>query len=225
MLGLVSTSANKIAARYRARGAAAGVSLGRGGAGAGRIGAQLGPVGLDVAQVVRIVENQGVGAPVRGRVASRVVASPAVCQQFQGLGPAGRLIASYRTGPRARVPAAAGRDRARAAGGGVAPRGGPARQLTPGCARRRSPANRAASPALAGLQAFGPRKNREAFAAAHGVGGSRPPQGAGHAPVKRLNRRAKSRPGCCKSGRGETSPVRLRWGKARSVCGGRNRVN
>lgn len=225
MLGLVSTSANKIAARYRASCAAAGVSVGGGGAGAGRIGARRGLDGCQVDGGALIPQNQGLSGAQLGHVASPGVASTGLCLRIQGLGYAGRLIASYQTGLRARVPAAAGRDREAHAAGGRAPRGGAASRLTPGCARRRSPANRAASPPLGGLKALGPRKNREEISADHGVGGSWPPESARYAPFKRLNTRAKSRPDCCTSGRGETRAARLLWGKAASVCGGWNRVN
>lgn len=225
MLGLVSTSANKIAARYRASCAAAGVSVGGGGAGAGRIGPRRGLDGCQVDGGALILQNQGLSGARIGRVASPLVASTGLCLRIQGLAYAGRLIASYQTCHRARVPAAAGRDREAHAAGGRAPQGGPASRLTPGCARRRSPANRAASPALGGLKAFGPLKNREEFSAAHGVGGCCTPEIGRCAPFKRLNRPAKSRPECCTSGRGETKAARLLSGKAASVCGGWNRVN
>jgi hypothetical protein len=225
MFGMITRPANKIAARYRARSAAAGVFDGRGGAGAGRIGAQLAPVGLDVAQVVRIVENQGLGGSCRGGVASPDVASLALCLQFQGFGATGRQIASFATGSRARVSAAAAPDPARLAGAGRPPHGGAGRQLHPRCAWRRSPANRAARPPCEAMKAQQGSKNRVSPAATNGVGGSGQCRDARFQCLKRLNSRAKSRPAGLKWGRGVSNPAHLWRGKAASLCGGRNRVN
>lgn len=228
MLGLVTSSANKIAARYRARSAAAGVFGGRGAAGAGRIAAQLAPVGLDVGLVVgsgRIVQIQAVSGARLGGVASSGVASLRLCLRFQRLVPASVQIASFATGSRARVPAAAGADPGRSAGGGRPPRTGAGARLYPRCAWRRSPAKVRSIAPLEAVKAQQGLKNHEEISAPHGVGGSSRPESATFWRVKRLNSCAKARQGCGKLGRGVSNPAHLWWGKAASVCGGRNRVN
>ena len=225
MFGPVTSSANKIGARNRTAFRSAGVDRAGGGAGAGRIGAQLALAGLDVAQVVRVVENQGLGGSRSGGVASSGVASLAVLLRIQGLGARGRQIASFATGPRGRVPAAAGVDRARPAGGGVPPHGGAGRQLHPRSAWRRSPEKARSMPPFGAVKAQQGLKNRGNIAAAHGVGGSQTLADAGVQSLKRLNLRGNSRPDGLKWGRGVSSPAHLWRGKVGSVCGGLNRVN
>lgn len=225
MLGLAISSGNKIGARYRAACRSAGVDRAGGGAGAGRIRAQLAPVGLDVAQVARIVENQGLGGARSGGVASPGVASRAVPVGFQCVGAKGRQIASFATAARAPAAAAAEPDPARSAGRGAPPRGGAGRQLHPRCAWRRSPEKARAMAPRGAVQAQQGPKNRENLAAAHGVGGGRTPENAGFQRLKRLNSRAISRPAGLKWGRGVSSPAHLWRGKGVSLCGGWNRVN
>lgn len=228
MFGALTSSANKIGPRYRGSAAAAGVLIGRGGAGAGENGAWGGSAGLDVVQVraaVQIVQFQGFRCGSGGRVASPGVASMAVCLSFQCFVQGCRQIASYRTGSRARVPAAAGGDRGRPAGPGRTPHGGARARLTPGCAWRRSPEKCRAPAPLGTVKAQQGLKNREEISATHGVGGSSSRNGAAFQSLNRLNSRAKSRLRGCKWGRGVSSPAHLWWGKAATVCGGWNRVN
>lgn len=221
-------AANKIGGRYLPGSARAGVSLGRGAAVAGEIGAQLGLVGLDRCQGDRggsFVENQGLGGCRRGGVASLGVASLAVPSENQGLAAKGRQIASYPTGSSARAPAAAGGLGGRSAGGGVPPRGGPVARLTPRSARQGSRQKARAAAPFEALQAQQGPKNREENPPAPGVGGGATPRRARIQSLKRLNSRAKAHQGGQKSGRGETSPGCLRWRKAGRLCRGHESVN
>ncbi len=216
-----TSSANKVGPRNGVRAAVAGVCFGGGGAGAGENGARGGLVGLDRCQDdigARIVENQGLGAAAGGGVASLGVASRAVCEGKQGVSAASRQIASFPT-------AASWADLARARQGGATPRGGPARQLTPGSARRGSAQKARAAAPFEALQALQGSKNRENLAPDHGVGGGRTRESARSARLTRLNSCAKLRLGCHNPGRGKASGPRLSWGKVANLCGGRNRVN